>query len=111
MFMDKLGKKSVRVAKGLDEIEALRTSIQKGHLEPGEMVGTESAFAQKWGLARNTVRRAVDTLIRDGLLERRPGKGLFVKLPSTVARAVQVIVPNLAWEHTLQIARGAQQAG
>ena len=111
MFMDKFENKTARSAKGVDQIEGLRASIRSGKLEPGEMVGTESAFAQKWGLARNTVRRAVDTLIRDGLLERRPGKGLYVKLPSTVARAIQVIVPNLAWEHTLQIARGAQQAG
>lgn len=111
MFMDKLENKPIRGGKGVDEVETLRTSIQNGKLQPGEMVGTESAFAQKWGLARNTVRRAIDTLVRDGLLERRPGKGLYVKVPSSVARAVQVIVPNLAWEHTLQIARGAQQAG
>ncbi|MEP0843008.1 MAG: GntR family transcriptional regulator [Phycisphaerae bacterium] len=95
--------------KGLDEIKGLRASIRSGRLGPGARVGTEAAFAQQWGLARNTVRRAVDTLIQEGLLERRPGKGLYVRWPSKITRAVQVIVPNVAWDHSLQIARGAQQ--
>jgi len=97
--------------KGSSEIQRLRSGILHGRLEPGARIGTEAAFAQKWGLARNTVRRAVDTLIREGLLERRPGKGLYVRSPSTVTGVVQVVVPSTAWEYSLAIARGAQRAG
>src|SRR5687767_14892936 len=101
----------IRLMKCLKQIAGLRQAITSGKLGPGDMVGTEFAFSQQWGLARNTVRRGVDTLISEGLLERRPGKGLFVRAPHTTTRTVQVVVPNLAWSHVLRIARGAQQMG
>jgi LacI family transcriptional regulator len=101
----------MRTVKGVTEIESLRSEIRSGRLAPGSMVGTESAFSQKWGIARNTVRRGIDTLVQEGLLERRPGKGLFVRLPSTVTRVVQLVVPDISWEHSQQIVRGAQLAG
>lgn len=97
--------------KGREEIKDLRSSIRSGMLAPGVLVGTEAAFAQRWGLARNTVRRAVDALIHEGLLERRPGKGLYVRHPSAVTKVVQIMVPNAAWIHCLRIARGAQASG
>jgi DNA-binding LacI/PurR family transcriptional regulator len=74
-------------------------------------VGTEFAFSQKWGIARNTVRRRISPLIDEGLLERRPGKGLYVSLPHAATRTVQVIVPDLSWTHVVRIVRGAQEVG
>jgi DNA-binding LacI/PurR family transcriptional regulator len=68
------------------------------------------------------VRRASALLIGEGLLERRPGKGLFLcsALPAppaaaarrtrTALRTVQVVAGNLAWDSCLQIARGVQAA-
>jgi DNA-binding LacI/PurR family transcriptional regulator len=75
------------------------------------MVGTEFGFSQQWGLARTTVRRGIEILVRDGLLERRPGKGLFVRPTPRATRLVQVVIPNLAWSQHLQVSRGAQEAG
>ena len=97
--------------KCFEQIVELRQAIEGGEFAPGEMVGTEHAFSQKWGIARNTVRKGVATLIHDGLLERRPGKGLFVRGPQSVTRTVQVVVPSLVWPHCVAIARGAQAAG
>jgi DNA-binding LacI/PurR family transcriptional regulator len=94
---------------GGDQIAKLRRAIQTGKLAPGDRVGTEHAFSQKWGLARNTVRRRIATLIDEGLVERRPGKGLYVRLPRTATRTVQVVVPDLSWTHVIHIVRGAQQ--
>jgi len=94
-----------------DQIAELRHAIQTGKLAPGEMVGTEFAFSQKWGIARNTVRRRISPLIDEGLLERRPGKGLFVTSPHTATRTVQVVVPDLSWTHVVRIVRGAQEIG
>jgi len=49
-------------------------------------------------------------LIEEGLLERRPGKGLYVREPKREAsRLVKLIVGNLAWEPSVRVARGAQQ--
>ncbi|MEX2309417.1 MAG: GntR family transcriptional regulator [Pirellulales bacterium] len=95
----------------VDQISELRQAIQSGKLAPGEMVGTEFAFSQKWGIARNTVRRRIDTLVVEGLLERRPGKGLYVSSPRSATRTVQVVVPDLSWTHVLRIVRGAQEVG
>jgi DNA-binding LacI/PurR family transcriptional regulator len=97
--------------KHCEQIVELRHAIQTGKLAPGEMVGTEFAFSQKWGVARNTVRRRIDTLIDEGLLERRPGKGLYVSSPNTATRTVQVVVPDLSWTHVIRIVRGAQEVG
>jgi DNA-binding LacI/PurR family transcriptional regulator len=94
-----------------DQIAELRQAIQSGKLAPGERVGTEFAFSQEWGIARNTVRRRIATLIDEGLLERRPGKGLYVSLPHVATRTVQVVVPDLSWTHVVRIVRGAQEVG
>src|SRR5918993_2270104 len=95
----------------LNEISELRQAIKSGKLAPGDMVGTEFAFSQKWGIARNTVRRRIAPLIDEGLVERRPGKGLFVSSPHSATRTVQVVVPDLSWTHVVRIVRGAQEVG
>jgi len=47
-------------------------------LTPGECLSSENELAERFGVNRHTIRRAVEELIADGLLERRHGKGTFV---------------------------------
>lgn len=47
-------------------------------LTPGERLPSENELAERFGVNRHTVRRAVEDLIAAGLLERRHGKGTFV---------------------------------
>jgi DNA-binding LacI/PurR family transcriptional regulator len=108
--MDRMQNTGGRRAKCPEGVESLRSLIQTGRYEPGEMVGTEGEFARKWGLARNTVRRWVESLVEEGLIERRPGKGIFVKLPSTAAKVIQVVVPNISWEYSVRIVHAVQAA-
>lgn len=93
------------------QIQELRTAINTGRITPGEMVGTELAFAHKWQLSRTAVRHGIDQLVEEGLLERRPGKGLFVRSPFATTHTIQIIVPSLNWTFMAQIARGAQNEG
>jgi DNA-binding LacI/PurR family transcriptional regulator len=93
--------------------ERLRESIRSGNYAPGQLLGSEHDLARKESISRMTVRRASELLINEGLLERRPGKGLYVRStsrPATVGGAIQVIVGNLIWEPALEMSRGVQSA-
>ena len=46
--------------------------------EPGDRLAPERELMVQFGVARETIRRAIDDLIAEGLLERRPGVGTFV---------------------------------
>lgn len=80
-------------------------------MKAGAFVATEQELSRQTGISRVSVRRATDQLIREGLVERRPGKGLFVREPDRRTRTVQVIVPDLGFEQCVLIARGAQLLG
>jgi GntR family transcriptional regulator len=46
--------------------------------EPGSPAPSERELVQHFGVARMTVRQALDALVSEGLLERVPGRGTFV---------------------------------
>jgi GntR family transcriptional regulator len=62
-----------------DELVAL---IAARHWRPGEAIPTEQALAKRYDVAIGTVRKAVDLLVGDGLLERFQGRGTFVRRAS-----------------------------
>jgi GntR family transcriptional regulator len=47
-------------------------------LQAGKPIDTESELESRFGVSRITVRRAIDELVREGLLVRRRGSGTFV---------------------------------
>jgi len=49
--------------------------------EPGTPAPSERELAERFGVARMTVRHALDALVSQGLIERIPGKGTFVSKP------------------------------
>jgi len=46
--------------------------------KPGEPIDTEANYARRFGVSRPTVRKAVEDLIRIGMIKRVPGKGLVM---------------------------------
>ena len=70
----------------LPRYQRLRDSIAAdiaAHLwRPGEAIPTEAELARTHGVAVGTVRKAIDMLSNDGLVERSQGRGTFVRRPS-----------------------------
>lgn len=90
--------------------DRIRRMISSRRLVPGAFLGTEAGFARTSGRARMTVRRAVETLIASGVLERRPGRGVFVRDDSHETRTIRLLAGNLGWEPAVRILHGVQEA-
>lgn len=58
--------------------EQLSQAISSGALQPGDPFENEIALAERVGLSRPTVRRAIQELVGQGLLLRRRGLGTTV---------------------------------
>ena len=59
--------------------QKLLAAVQSGTWEPGEKIPTEPVLAKQLGVSIGTLRRAVETLVNDGVLRRREGVGTFVR--------------------------------
>jgi GntR family transcriptional regulator len=59
--------------------ETLLAQIRSGEFSPGSKLPTEAQLIKLYGVSRMTVRRAVDDLRRDRLVERKPALGTFVR--------------------------------
>lgn len=58
--------------------ELLRDDILERRWSPGERLPGEMQLASTFGVSRNTVRKALDTLANVNLVRRHQGKGTFV---------------------------------
>jgi GntR family transcriptional regulator len=57
-----------------------------GELPPGARLPPEVDLARQFGVSRQTVRAALASLVRDGRLERKPGRGTVVLQPKIEQR-------------------------
>jgi GntR family transcriptional regulator len=58
--------------------EQLRKLIQHTDYSNGELFPKEADLAQRWGIARNTLRQAINKLVHENLLERKKRTGTRV---------------------------------
>lgn len=59
-------------------IDAFTEQLINGQLKPGDQIPTEVELAERFGVARNTVREAIKILVAMGVLEIRRPVGTFV---------------------------------
>ncbi|HXT38272.1 MAG TPA: GntR family transcriptional regulator [Chloroflexota bacterium] len=59
----------------------IRGHISDGIWQPGQAIPSEATLVRQFGIARMTVRQALEGLIREGLLIRERGRGTFVARP------------------------------
>ena len=57
---------------------ALKTRLVQGYWKPSDFLPSEQMLAQELGVSQGTVRKALNTMVREKLLERQQGKGTFV---------------------------------
>ena len=61
--------------------DQIAAEIAQNVWKPGEAIATEAELAAKYQISVTTVRKAVDCLVLDGLIERVSGSGMFVRRP------------------------------
>jgi multiple sugar transport system substrate-binding protein len=75
-------------------VQELRNEIVAGVIQPGEFILPENTLSQKYEMSRVSIRKALDELVNEGLIEKIAGKGNRVKLPDEDRTPV---VLRLAW--------------
>lgn len=60
---------------------AIERAIVDGTLADGAPLPTEQELCERFGVQRSTVREAIRQVEQEGLLQRREGRRLFVRLP------------------------------
>ena len=97
--MKKLIKKSLpqQIA---DEIEE---RIKSGRYSIGEKLPTEPLLVEEFGVSRNTVREAVQSLTHSGLLETRQGDGTYVVAKEKLQVEIFNMMSSATYNNILEV--------
>lgn len=87
--------------------EHIRKGLLSGKLRPGMRV-SEFAIAKQLGISRSPVREAISSLISEGLLQKLPGYGAYIKIPDRREIEELLVVRELLESHTM--AQAAEKA-
>lgn len=93
-------------------IASLRTAVETGE---GELVKdgrlpTERELMEIFGVARRTVRNALDTLQQQGLVFRRQGQGTFIRPTSPSASRVESLANRTSPFEIMEVRREIEPA-
>lgn len=66
------------IPKYVELSEWLKRQIDEGQLTPGQKIHSENELKEMFQLSRQTVRHAIETLEKDGILRRVHGSGTYV---------------------------------
>lgn len=79
--------------------EALRESIERSELKPGEPLPGRLELCRLFGTNRLTVDRAITELVQEGWLMAVKGKGTFVATPKEQPRQHATLTFVVVWSH------------
>ncbi len=63
-------------------MQKIKNSISNGELKIGSKIAAEQDLCIQYGVSRITVRKAISELEKQGILEKKQGKGTFVTVPA-----------------------------
>lgn len=66
-------------------VEQFRNEVTSGRWAVGARIPTEPELVDQFGVGRNTVREAIQSLVNSGLLRREQGRGTYVISDSELA--------------------------
>ena len=85
--------------------------ITQGVYKQGDKIPTEKEFSEITGLARATIRQAINNIVNKGYLDRKKRLGTFVIYKKEVAHKsnfIGVIVPDIRRGYAPELARGIE---
>ena len=59
--------------------EQIKLNILSGEYQEGDLIPSEREFSDSYDLSSTTIRRALNDLVQENFLERKAGKGTFVR--------------------------------
>jgi len=80
-----------------------RDAIVSGRWAVGERIPTEAALVAEFGVGRNTVREALQSLVHAGLLRREQGRGTFVISSSELTGTLERQLAGGSRRHYLEL--------
>jgi GntR family transcriptional regulator len=91
----------------------LRNAIYNRRLPVGSALPSERELGEVYALSRVTIRKAIDKLVDEGLLERRKGAGTFVggAAPASSGRVEKSISSSPPFRKTCFRAGASRPAG
>jgi len=88
----------------------VRDLIAKGEVRADGFIASEYDLARRFDMSRMTVRKGSELLIAEGIVQRLPGRGLFLAQDTAPKRkTIWVLVDNLAREPSVRLSRRIQK--
>jgi DNA-binding LacI/PurR family transcriptional regulator len=92
--------------------QLIQRKIENGEYPPGSLLPAERSMAVELGTSRPTLRRAIEPLVKSGLLEQQPGRGILV--PEEGARdpwrIIALLLPDFRNRFFAEVAEAIEYA-
>jgi DNA-binding LacI/PurR family transcriptional regulator len=90
----------------------IREKLRAGAYAPGALLPAERTMALDLGASRPTLRKALEPLVNEGLLELQPGRGILVPDESARApwRIIALLLPDFTNRFFAQVAEAIEYA-
>jgi len=72
--------------------DELKREIVSGRLAPGEKMPSELKLMERYDFSRQTIRKALEELTKDGYIHKVQGSGSFVKSPHAGGKNAKTVI-------------------
>ena len=94
--------------------DAVKAYIVNEHLPPGSQLPSERRLSESLAVSRNVVREGLSILVAEGVITKKPGKGIFlseVGVPALVQEGGEILEQERARYEAVREARAVVELG